>query len=82
MQQLPPPTSPIGGKGLLGSNILTSPNTSLGENDPNDGGIVGQPLTTLTTPPYLVEMLEPLHRVDSLDTNQQQQEWQHHQHLY
>jgi hypothetical protein len=51
MQQLPPPTSPIGGKGLLGSNILTSPNTSLGENDPNDGGIVGQPLTTLTTPP-------------------------------
>jgi hypothetical protein len=82
MQQLPPPTSPISGKGLLGSNTLTSPNTSLGENDPNDGGIVGQPLTTLTTPPYLVEMLEPLHRVDSLDTNQQQQEWQHHQHLY
>lgn len=82
MQQLPPPTSPIGGKGLLGSNTLTSPNTSLGENDPNDGGIVGQPLTTLTTPLYLVEMLEPLHRVDSLDTNQQQQEWQHHQHLY
>ncbi|HEU4824034.1 MAG TPA: hypothetical protein VFS97_11470 [Nitrososphaeraceae archaeon] len=42
MQQLPPPTSPTGGKGLLGSNILTSPTTSLGGNDPNDGGIVGQ----------------------------------------
>jgi hypothetical protein len=42
-RQLPPTPPLTGGKGIFGSNVLPTPSVSLGENIPDDGGILEQP---------------------------------------